>query len=349
MVEPRELASVALFQALPTEALTRLAAASRVRSFAAGERVFAEGELDASLHIVRRGSLEVRHPSRPGVVLHVVAAGASVGELALIDGAPRSAEAVAREPTVTIQISKDDLDPIFAESTPALLGALSAISRHLTAAKEEIREHNEVLEQRVAARTAYLYETQLEVIRRLARAAELRDRDTGDHIERMSELSLAMANAIGMSDHECELIFHATPMHDVGKVGIPDSVLLKPGKLTPEEWHIMQSHTTIGAKLLSGSRSEVVQLAERIALMHHEKWDGSGYPNALTEEEIPIEARICTICDVYDALVSARPYKEAWTSGDALTEIERLSGTAFDPSLVPVFLDLVGSSLKHAT
>ena len=172
--------------------------------------------------------------------------------------------------------------------------------------------YNELLERRVRERTEELRETQLEVVRRLALAAESRDGDTGQHIERMSRLCERLALAIGWTPTEAELLRHAAALHDVGKIGIPDRVLLKPGKLDPAERTVMETHAAKGARLLADSRSDLLQLAEVIARTHHERWDGSGYPAGLSGEDIPLAGRICAICDVYDALVSPRPYKDPW-------------------------------------
>jgi putative two-component system response regulator len=141
-----------------------------------------------------------------------------------------------------------------------------------------------------------------------------------------------------MDAERAEMLHQASALHDIGKIGIPDRVLLKPARLDADEWAVMQTHTTIGSQLLAGSRSDLVRMAERIALTHHERWDGSGYPNGLSGDGIPLESRICTICDVFDALVSERPYKAAWPVADALAEIESMSGTAFEPRLVDLFL-----------
>ena len=149
----------------------------------------------------------------------------------------------------------------------------------------QVRNQNKILEEKVQERTKELRETRLDIIRRLARAAEYRDEDTGIHIIRMSKLCARLGKVLGMDDHQCDLLLNASPLHDIGKIGIPDKVLLKPGKLDPEEWTIMQSHPFIGAKLLSGSDSELMKMAELIALTHHEKWDGTGYPKGLKGEE----------------------------------------------------------------
>ncbi len=199
---------------------------------------------------------------------------------------------------------------------------------------------NRMLEERVRDRTRELEAAQLEVLQRLAGAGEYRDDDTGLHTARVAATAGSLAAAAGLDPREVELLVRAAPLHDVGKIGIPDSVLLKPGKLTPEEMGIMRRHTIIGASILEGSRSPLIQLAESIALRHHEKWDGTGYPEGLAGERIPQSARIIAIADVFDALTHARPYRPAWTIEATLAEIARLRGTHFDPWLTDLFLSL---------
>ena len=222
-----------------------------------------------------------------------------------------------------------------------VVGTVAGVSaRLLTETRERgrIRQEKDLLEREVRKRTAELRATQEEVVRRLAQAAESRDRDTGEHIERISRLCYELCLESGMSVEEAELVRDASALHDLGKIGIPDSILLKPGKFTDEERKIMTTHATIGGDILSNSESRLVQVAERIARTHHERWDGSGYPLGLREEEIPIEGRICAICDVFDALMSKRAYKPAWTFKDALDEIRSQSGKDFDPHLVELFV-----------
>lgn len=202
---------------------------------------------------------------------------------------------------------------------------------------KRIRAHNEELEQKVAERTLELRNTQLEIIHRLGHAAEYKDNETGYHIIRMSLYCGLMGKALGMTDAEVETLQRASPMHDVGKIGIPDRVLLKPGKLDPDEWSIMKTHAAIGADLLSGSNSPLIQLASTIAMTHHEKWDGSGYPRGLKGDAIPLAGRICAVCDVFDALTSERPYKKAWTVEDAMAELHAGAGKHFDPDLIAMF------------
>lgn len=198
----------------------------------------------------------------------------------------------------------------------------------------QIRDQNRILEEKVQERTRELADTRFEIIRRLGRAAEYRDNETGLHIIRMSKYSQLLGRAAGMSEAESELLLNASPMHDIGKIGIPDSILLKPGKLDMDEWEVMKTHPVIGAEILSGHQSELMGMASQIALAHHEKWDGSGYPHGLKGEEIPLEARVVAVCDVFDALTTARPYKKAWPVEEAIAYIHDNSGKHFDPELV---------------
>ena len=202
-----------------------------------------------------------------------------------------------------------------------------------------VYEQKDVLEEMVQIRTRELRRTRLQVVQRLGRAAEYRDNETGNHILRMSHISALLAKSIGWNEADCELMLHASPMHDIGKIGIPDHILLKPGKFEPEEWEIMKTHAAIGANILEGDESDLMRWASEIALTHHEKWDGSGYPNGLSGEDIPLSGRIAALADVFDALTSSRPYKKAWTVEAAVGLIKESRGTHFDPELVDVFLE----------
>ncbi|MBM9514890.1 HD domain-containing phosphohydrolase [Desulfogranum marinum] len=194
-----------------------------------------------------------------------------------------------------------------------------------------------VLEQTVAARTKELHRTRLQVIQRLGRAAEYRDEETGTHIMRMSYMCHTLARSAGLDGESCDRILNASPMHDIGKIGIPDAILLKPGKLTPDEWEIMKTHTIIGGTLLDDSDSKLMRMAHEIALTHHEKWNGSGYPRGLKGEQIPYTGRIACLADVFDALTSDRPYKSAWPFDKAINFVLDNRGELFDPFLVDIF------------
>jgi HD-GYP domain-containing protein (c-di-GMP phosphodiesterase class II) len=338
-VTAQDLANANLLAALPQHALERLASTARVNRYKGGQVIFREGDPGESLHIVRSGLVKILHiadKDRSGMLASIEPGGV-FGELAVLDPAPRSASAMAIDVSETIEVDKAAVEEVLDRDPVATRRMLGSLARSLTLAKEQLTQQNQILDQKVRERTAQLRETQLEVIRRLGQAAEYRDDDTGLHIHRMSRIAAKLADAAGLSDRDCELLLHAAPMHDIGKIGIADSILLKPGPLNDDEWAIMRSHTTIGAELLSGSDSEVMQMAQVIALSHHEKWDGSGYPNGLKEEAIPLLGRICCLADVFDALTSERPYKKAWTVEEAAEEIKRSAGSHFDPHLAEIF------------
>lgn len=201
-----------------------------------------------------------------------------------------------------------------------------------------IRDQNQLLEQRVAERTRELEGAQVEILQRLAAAAEFRDDDTGRHTQRVGEQAALLAIEIGLSSELVELIRRAAPLHDVGKIGIPDSILLKAGRLTTDERRIMQTHVTIGAAMLAGGRSPLVQTAERIARSHHERWDGTGYPDNRAGEQIPIEARVVAVADFLDALTHDRPYRAAWPIAKTIAAIVAERGRHFDPLVVDALL-----------
>lgn len=210
------------------------------------------------------------------------------------------------------------------------------IETHLLHKKQRLQ--NEELEQKVQERTKEIEETRLEVVRCLGRASEYKDNETGMHVIRMSKMSQILAQAVGMCENDCSLILHASPMHDVGKIGIPDAVLLKPGKLDGEEWEVMKRHAEMGVEILGDHPSPLMEMARQVASTHHEKWDGSGYPRGLSGKDIPLVGRITALTDVFDALTSERPYKEAWSVEKAITLIKEQSGKHFDPELVEIFL-----------
>jgi putative two-component system response regulator len=208
--------------------------------------------------------------------------------------------------------------------------------------QDRLFEHNANLEDEVAERTRDLEQARLEILKRLALAAEFRDDDTQEHAWRIGRTSALLAIGLGLPDREVELIGHAAPLHDIGKVGIPDPILLKPGKLTAGEYETIKTHATIGAEILSGSRSPLLVMAEQIALTHHERWDGHGYPRGIHGEQIPLPGRIVAVADVFDALTHERPYKRAWPVREALAEVLREARSHFDPEVVQAF-----SSLDH--
>ncbi|WP_417511013.1 HD domain-containing phosphohydrolase [Methylophaga sp.] len=212
---------------------------------------------------------------------------------------------------------------------------------------KQVKTQNETLEQQVRHRTQQLEQSRLEIIKRLGRAAEYKDNETGNHILRMSHFAQMLALAAGLDESFAADILTAAPMHDIGKIGIPDHILLKPGKLDADEWEVMKTHVRIGADLLADTNVPLLKLASNIALTHHEKWDGSGYPQGLKGKDIPIEGRICSISDVFDALMSERPYKKAWPIEKAVDYLIEQKGRHFDPELVTHFLTIIEQVLHY--
>lgn len=221
---------------------------------------------------------------------------------------------------------------------------------------DHMRNYQKELESEIARRTQQLRRAfekiklaSLDTIYRLSTAAEYKDEDTGAHILRMSNYSAAVARKMGLNEKTVEAILYAAPMHDVGKIGTPDSILLKPGKLDPDEWETMKQHTTNGGRILEGSDAGFIKLGEVIALTHHEKWDGSGYPKGLKGSKIPLVGRIVAIGDVFDALTSKRPYKEPFSLEKSYGIIQEGKGTHFDPAVVDAFFAIEDeiSSIKE--
>lgn len=241
------------------------------------------------------------------------------------------------------------LSEVADETQGFALGAVDYITKPVSAAvvKARVKTHlalydqKRLLEQQVKIRTQELEATRFEIIRRLGRAAEYKDNETGLHVVRMSHYARLLAIKLGLPDTFCDLIFNAAPMHDIGKIGTPDAVLKKPGKLNAEEWAIMQQHAVIGAEIIGEHDDPLLTMARRIALTHHEKWDGAGYPYGLVGEDIPLEGRIVAIADVFDALTSQRPYKPAWTIEATMELLESEAGKHFDPKLVAEFKQIL--------
>jgi putative two-component system response regulator len=214
---------------------------------------------------------------------------------------------------------------------------------------EQLRGYTSRLELRVAERTQELEEARLEILVRLARAAEFRDDQTGQHTMRVGQLARQIGELLGLPTEAYELIGRAAPLHDIGKIGIPDRVLLKPDRLDAEELAIIRTHTVIGANILAGSRYPLLQLAEEIALCHHERWDGGGYPRGLAADAIPLSGRIVAVADVFDSLSHERPYKRAWTKAETLAEIGAQAGSQFDPAVVDALLRITGMGRVRRT
>lgn len=200
-----------------------------------------------------------------------------------------------------------------------------------------LHENNEILEKRVVERTRELEAAKYEILERLALAAEFRDDATGEHTRRVGRIAGAIARQMKMSDERVHIISLAAPLHDIGKIGIPDHILLKRDSLSPEEFELMKAHTLIGSRILSGSDFPIMRMAEEIALTHHERWDGSGYPHGTVGDNIPLSGRIVAVADIFDALTHTRPYKDSWTWKHAVAEVDKLGGKHLDPAVVDAF------------
>jgi len=233
-------------------------------------------------------------------------------------------------------------------------GGVDYITKPISASivRARVRTHlslfdqSRALEYRVQERTAQLKQSRLDILNRLGRAAEYRDNETGLHVVRMSRFCKIVALAYGLPEEEAELLLNVAPMHDVGKIGIPDRVLQKPGRLDPEERKVIETHCQIGREIIGQHPSRLLSASASIAYTHHERWDGTGYPQGLKGEEIPLFSRILAVADVFDALTSVRPYKRAWPVEEALTEIKACSGSHFQPELVEAFLDCLPKILE---
>ncbi|WP_240224456.1 response regulator [Rheinheimera hassiensis] len=238
----------------------------------------------------------------------------------------KASPATQRLPVIFVTALKDEID----ETKGFAVGAVDYITKPVSPAvvRARVKTHLSLV------RADELKQTRLQVIQRLGRAAEYKDNETGLHVMRMSHYAQFLALAYGLSAHQAEDLLHAAPMHDIGKIGIADSILLKPGKLTAEEYQQMQQHPLIGAEIIGECDSDLLRMAKVVALYHHEKWDGSGYPHGLAGEAIPLEARIVAVSDVFDALTSARPYKQAWGIEETLQYMRAQKGLHFEPRLV---------------
>jgi len=255
-------------------------------------------------------------------------------------------------PVIFVTAMNDEMD----EAKGFGLGAIDYITKPVrpSVVRMRVKSHLALADQQRACRKQVvlqhqeLIETRLRSLQMLGKAAEYKDNETGLHVVRMSHYSALLARAYGWNEQACTLMLHAAPMHDIGKIGTPDHILRKPGKLDAEEWEIMKQHPTVGAEIIGeySEGSELFKMARVIALTHHEKWNGTGYPNGLAGEDIPIAGRIVAIADVFDALTTRRPYKEAWPIDKAIGLLEDETGKHFDPTLMGLFLSILPKMME---
>lgn len=331
-----------LFSSLPPEELKSLESAAGCVVAKKGEVILREGEVSSELYVVATGRAQAVSLDERGnaVTLNVFKAGDHFGEMSFIDGHPRSANVEALTPLRLVRVPRRAFDDLIRRNPQisfVLMRGLSAKVRRATRQLEDLVflvSHDE------------LQNAHLETIHRLAVAAEFKDDNTGAHLERVSRYSEALARGAGLSEAEVADIRHAAPMHDIGKIGIPEHILLKPGKLNAEELAVMRTHPVLGGRILANPGSNLLRRAREIALGHHERFDGKGYPAGAKGEAIPLAARIVGLADVFDALTTVRPYKEAFSPERAAEMIRRERGGQFDPELTGIFDRLFGQFME---
>lgn len=289
--------------------------------------------------IISSGCSKIRIPyiRRGDRYIHLNITPGKAGEYGIVAIEEISRDSVKQQ----VQVQKKNETAFLKELLEKKNEELKVANGKLDTLMKRIRTQNHHLETEIRMRTMALNNSRLTVITTLAQAAEFRDMETGGHIYRIGRSSVILGKKYGLSSTECESLFYSSLLHDLGKIGIPDSILLKPGPLSSREWQMMREHTTIGASLLSHNDHILFLSARDVALTHHEHWDGNGYPEGIAGENIPLIGRICAIVDVFDALISIRPYKKAFSTEMAVDIIKKASGSHFDPSVVKAFLDVL--------
>jgi len=292
----------------------------------------------------------------------LAAEGALAEVCGTLPGAVAAASASGAPPSAVVALDGSEerlragLDPLRLEAGPPVIGVLDLVGPRdpfdaiaarrlrvlvqLHTLRARSRELEGVIAAQAVSRRRELQAAQLDGLRRLAEAAEYRDDNTHEHTQRVGHLAALLAHRVGLGDRMVWLVREAAPLHDLGKIAIPDSILLKPGRLSDEEFEVVKTHSLLGARVLSGGESELLEVAERIVRHHHERWDGNGYPDGLVGEDIPTVARIAAVADVFDVLVHERPYKDSWSVEAAAAEICKGAGTQFDPDVVEAFEEL---------
>ena len=312
-----------------------------------GLRVLVAGDDPVTVEAARSGlaaagALADVCPADPGAVVAAAGKGAALAVVLALDG---SEEAL-----------RDGLDPLRLEAGPPVVPVLDVVGPRepfdavaarrlrtlvqLQALRGRSRELEGVIAAQAVSRRRELQAAQLDGLRRLALAAEYRDDNTHEHTQRVGHLAALLARRCELGDRMVTLVREAAPLHDIGKIAIPDSILLKPGRLSDEEFEVVKTHALLGARVLAGADSELLEVAERIVRHHHERWDGGGYPDGLAGEAIPAVARIAAVADVFDVLVHERPYRDSWSVDEAAAEIRKGAGTQFDPDVVQAFEEL---------
>ncbi|MDM8550208.1 cyclic nucleotide-binding domain-containing protein [Desulfobacterales bacterium HSG2] len=301
-----------------------------------------EGEKQTSLCLLMSGKAHAASigPDGKKIIYNTFIPGDYFGEMSFVDKEPRCATVEMTEPGEVLMIHGDKLRDMMCSNADFMFTLTKGLLQKLRKATRQIEDLEFVIGHQV------LHDAHLDTIKRLVLAAECKDDNTADHVIRVGRYSALIAKKLGLSDKVVKNICYAAPMHDIGKIGIPKQILLKPGKLTPQEFELMKTHTTIGAKILRNPQSDILRAAHDIALSHHEKFNGKGYPKALVGDKIPVEARIVALVDAFDTIVSERPYKKAVPSEKAFDIIRKERGEHFDPDLVDVFMENTADILE---
>lgn len=335
MTQIDTLKNIPLFSCLNTQELQILEEIIEECSYPKDSIVLHEGDDSTALYIVKDGHARAVSTDQQGheVVYNEFRAGDYFGEMSFIDEEPRSATVVITETTDLLIVPREPFKKILTSHPDLSFNLMKGLSHKLRKATRHIEDLIFVVSQQE------LHDAHLDTLKRLVFAAEYKDENTGDHIARVSGYAEFIGEELGLPNQEIQDICHAAPMHDIGKIGIPEHILLKPDKLTVDEFTVMKTHTIIGAKILSNPQSSLLKCAHQIALSHHERFDGTGYPNAVSGEDIPLAARIVGLADTFDALISSRPYKYPYSIEVALDVIKKERGKHFDPTIVDAFLD----------
>ncbi len=328
------LKNIPLFSCLNAQEFKILAKITEERSYPQDAVVLHEGDDSTDLYIVREGGARAVSTDQQGheVLYHEFRAGDYFGEMSFIDQEPCSATIVTTEATDLLVVPRESFKEILSVHPDISFNLMKGLSRKLQKASRHIEDLIFVISHQE------LHDAHVDTLTRLVFAAEDKNEQTGDHLARVSGYSEFIAEELGLADQEIQDISHAAPMHDIGNIGIPEHILLKPDKLTADESAVMKTHTLIGAKILSNPQSNLLTCAHQVALSHHERFDGAGYPNAISGDDIPLAARIVGLADTFDALISSRPYKYPYSIEVALDVIKKERGKHFDPAIVDVFL-----------
>jgi len=329
------LQETTIFSRLTLNEITALADIAIDRVYPPDTVLVREGDGTNSLHVVLSGKARAFSHNENGkkVIYNVFRTGDYFGELSFIDGEPRSACVETVVPTRVLTIPRDRFEKVVFCNPSICFNLMRGLTEKLRSATRQIEDLVFAVSHRE------LRDADLDTVRRLVLAAEFKDDNTGDHLNRISRYSVLLAEKAGFSEDETDQIQHAAPIHDIGKIGIPEHILLKPGRLLPQEFEIIKTHPLIGAKILSNPHSDIMKMALTIARWHHERYDGSGYPDRLKGEAIPLTARLVAVVDTFDALTTKRPYKSAYPVETAVGIMEKESGTHFDPDLFRLFMD----------